>query len=148
MAAKTKSANGTQTVESVFNAGSDAMKQSFDRTMKGFDELASLNKQTVDAFVQSANAASKSFETVSAELLAFQKQSIEDAMAATKASMASRSIQEVIEVNTDFAKSAFDSYVGQMTKFSDMMSVAAKETFEPINSQVTTIVEKVQSVRS
>ena len=148
MAAKTKSANGTQTVESVLNAGSDAMKQSFDRTLKGFDEMASFNKQTVDAMMQSANAASKSFESVSAELLAFQKQSIEDMMAATKATMASRSMQEIIEINTDFAKSAFDSYVGQMTKLGDLVSSAAKETFEPLNTQVSAFVEKVQSART
>ena len=147
MATKAKTANGAETVENVLSASSDAVKQTFERTLKGFDEVATFNKDTVDAVMKSANTATKTFESLSAEILAFQKQSIEDVMAATKATMASRSVQEVMEVNSDFAKSTFDAYVGQMTKIGDLFTSATKETFDPLNARFTAIVEKVQSSR-
>ena len=116
--------------------------------MKSFDDIASFNKGTVDAFVQSANAASKGLEALSAEVLSYSKQSIEDYMAATKAAMSSRSVQEFLEINTDYAKTAFDSYVGRFTKLGDMASSTAKDTFEPLSGRFNAFIEAVQTGRS
>jgi hypothetical protein len=56
-----------------------------EKALKSFDDIAEFNKNNVDALVQSANAASKGIEAISAEVLSYSKQSVEDAMAATKA---------------------------------------------------------------
>lgn len=148
MATKTKTTNGAETIETAFAAGSDAMKQSMDRAMKGFDEFATFNKKTMDALMQSANATTKGFEALTAEALSFQKQSLEEAMTASKAAMSSRSVQEFIEVNTDFAKNSFDAYVGQVTKFGDMFTKASKDAIEPINNRFSAFVELMQSSRA
>jgi phasin family protein len=150
MANKSKGINGgeaMENLETVFAAGSDAMKQNMEKALKGLDDVTSFNKSTVDALVKSANAASKGFEALSAEVLSYSKQSVEDAMAAAKAAMGSRSVQEFIEINTDFAKSAFDTYVGRVTKLGDMATTTAKDTFEPINNRVSALIEVVQTGR-
>ena len=55
MANKPKSSqNGAETMETVMSASSDAVKQSMEKAMKSFDDIASFNKSTVDALVQSA----------------------------------------------------------------------------------------------
>jgi phasin family protein len=69
-------------------------------------------------------------------------------MAATKAAMASKNMQEFIEINTDFAKTAFDSYVGRFTKIGDMATATAKDTLEPLNSRFNAFVEIVQANRA
>ncbi len=145
MATKTKTNGGEalDNLENVFTAGSDAVKQHMEKTLKGIDDLTSFNKSTVDAFVKSANAASKGFEAIGAEVFSYSKQSVEDAMAAAKAAMGSRSVQEFIEIHTDFAKSAFDAYVGRATKLGEMATTTAKDTFAPINSQVSAFIEIV-----
>ena len=146
MATKSKS-NGAETMETVMSASSDAVKQTMEKAMKGFDDLATFNKSTVDAFVQSANAASKGLEALSAEVMSYSKQSIEDYMAATKAAMGSRSVQEFMEINTDYAKTAFDTYVGRFTKLGDMASATAKDAIEPLSGRMNAFMETMQSYR-
>jgi phasin family protein len=149
MATKSKSTqNGSEAMETVMSASSDAMKQSVEKAMKSMDDLTSFGKGNVDALMQCANACSKGMEAMSAEFLSFSKQSVEEAMAATKAAMTTRSVQEFMEINSDFAKSAFESYVGRVTKFGDMATTAAKDTFEPLNSRFAAFMEIVQNGRA
>ena len=75
----------------------------------------------------------------------YSKQSIEDYIAATKAAMGSRSVQEFMEINTDYAKTAFDTYVGRFTKLGDMASTTAKDTFEPLSGRFNALIEAVQT---
>ncbi len=149
MVAKAKGGiNGaSETVENIVTAGSEAMKGSFDRAVKGYDNLATFNKATVEAVIQSANAASKGIEALNAEVLAYSRHSIEEGVAAAKAAMSSKSIQDLIEVQSDYAKAAFDGYVGQLTKFGDLFASLAKHTAEPINGRVSALVELVQGAR-
>jgi phasin family protein len=150
MANKTKGTNGGEAMdnlENVFSAGTDAVKQSMEKALKGLDEMTTFNKSSVDAFVRSASAASKGFEAIGTEVFAYSKQSVEDAMTAAKAAMGSRSVQEFIEINTVFAKSAFDTYVGRVTKLGEMATSTAKDTFEPINGRMSALIEIVQAGR-
>lgn len=147
MATKAKVTNGAETIETMVKSGSDAMKQSFDRAAKSYDSLASFNKETVEALILSASTASKGFEAINAETLAFSKQAIEDSVAAAKAAMTSKSIQELMEIQSDFAKSSFESFVGQATKLGEMMTALAKESVEPINGRTAAFMEIIQSAR-
>lgn len=148
MANKAKTTNGaSETIENVVLAGSDAMKQSFERAAKSYDSIAAFNKATIEAVIHSANTATKGFEAINSEALAFSKQSLEDAMAAAKAAMTSKSVQELMEIQTDYAKSAFDAVVGQFTKMGDMMTSMAKEAVEPLNGRTAALMEMIQSQR-
>ena len=152
MAGKAKTGTGrtngsSETLESMVNAGSDAMKQSFDRAVEGYDQLAAFNKATVEAFIQAANVTTKGFEAINSAALAYSRQTIEESVAAAKAAIGSKSIQELIELQSDFTKSSIDSYVGQVTKVGDMVASIAKEAAEPINSRVAALVEMVQASR-
>jgi phasin family protein len=146
--AGTSRTNGSsEALESMVSAGSDAVRQSFDRAVAGYDQLAAFNKATVEAIIQSANATAKGFEAINSEALAYSRQTIEESVAAAKAAIGSKSIQELIELQSDFAKSAIDSYVGQVTKMGDMVASIAKEAAEPLNSRVAALVEMVQGSR-
>ena len=148
MATKAKVTNGaSETIETMVKTSSDAMKHSFDRAAKSYDSFASFNKETMEALIQSASATSKGLEAINAEALAFSKQQIEDSVAAAKAAMTSKSVQELVEIQSDFAKSAFESFVGQATKLGEMFTALAKETAEPINGRTAAFMEIIQSAR-
>jgi phasin family protein len=101
----------------------------------------------MEAIIQSANVATKGVESLNAEALAYSKQAIEDTVAAAKAAITSKSIQELIEIQSDFAKASFDSMIGQATKFSELFMSVAKESAEPLNGRTAAFVELVQSSR-
>ena len=151
MATKAKTINGTDTmdqIENAFTAGSETMKKSMEKAIKSFDELTTFNKSTVDAWVKSASVASKGFEAIGAEVASYTKQSVEESVAIAKAAMGSRSVQEFMEINTGFAKSAFDAYVGRVTKLGDLATATAKDAFEPLNGRMTALIEIVQAGRA
>ncbi|NWG47491.1 MAG: phasin family protein [Alphaproteobacteria bacterium] len=147
MATKTKTgANGTtEALETFMAKGTDSMKQSFERMMGSYDKLASFSKENVDAFVQATTAATKGLEAINSEILSFSKQSVEDSMSAAKAAMKARSVQEFVELNSDFSKTAFDHYVGQVTKLGDMIATTARESVEPISGRLTAAANMVKA---
>ena len=140
--------NGTETIEAAIKNGSEAFKTGFEKVAKNYDHFLTYGRDTVEAYMKAANAAGKGVETLHSELYSFSKQSVEESIAATKALMGSKSIHEAFELQSDFAKSAFDSYVGQMTKLSEIMLSTAKDTFEPLQSRVQAWVDVVESSRA
>jgi phasin family protein len=140
--------DGMETIESTIKNGSEALKTGFEKAAKNYDQLLSYGRDTVEAYVKAANAAGKGVETLHSEFYSFSKQSVEESIAATKAIMGTKSIHEAFELQTDFAKSAFDSYVSQMTKVSEIVLSSAKDTFHPLQSRVQAWVDVVESSKA
>ncbi|MEM6850929.1 MAG: phasin family protein [Pseudomonadota bacterium] len=145
--AKTETNGATAALDSMAAVSNEAVKENMEKVMKSFGDFSAFGRETLEAVMTSANALTKNVETFNNETINYSKQSLEDGMSAAKAAMTSRSVQELIEINTDFTKSAFDSYMGQLNKMSDMMVSAAKDTTEPLNDRFTAMVEMVQSYR-
>lgn len=137
-----------ETLETAMKNGSEAFKAGFEKAVKGYDQFWDYGRDTVEAYVKAANVAGKGAETLHNEIYAYSKQSIEDSIAAAKAVMASKSAHEAFELQTEFAKSAFEAYVGQLTKLSELMTATSKETLAPIQGRVQAWVDVVQSARA
>jgi phasin family protein len=147
--AKTKTTQQVKdTAEATFRNGVETAREGFERAAAGFDNLATFNRHNIEAFIRSANAAAKGFEQINSEILTFSRQALEDGVAAAKAVMTSKSLQEAVEVQSDFAKTAFDTYVGQVSKMGDLVSTVTRDAFEPFNDRVKAIVELVQTQRA
>lgn len=138
----------TATAESAINNGAAAFKAGFEKTMKGYDSVLDYGKDTVEAVMKSATIAGKGAETLNSEIYTYSKQSIEDSLAATKALMSSKSVHEAFEYQTDFAKSAFESYVGEMTKVGELITSTTKESFAPLQGRMQAWLDVVQSARA
>ena len=78
-------------------------------------------------------------------MLAYSKKSMEDHVATAKSLAGAKSVQEAIELQTTYAKSAFETYVAEVTKMSETVAGSMKEAAAPINERVTALVERVQS---
>jgi phasin family protein len=128
--------------------GTEAFKDGFEKAAKAYDHFLGFGKETVEAYLKAANAAGKGFETYQSEMFAFTKQSVEDSLAVTKAVLGARSVHEAIETQSGFAKTAFDTYVGEVNRLNEIALSTAKETFEPIQGRIQAWVEVVQSSRA
>ena len=150
--AKTKKAEkineGAEHIEAAVKNGAEALKTSFEKAVQGYDKFLGYGKENSEAVVASANAAGKGAETLHNELYAYSKQSIEDSMAAAKAVLASKSVHEAFELQTDFAKTAFDHYVGQVTKMNEIFAATAKDAFGPLQTRYQAWVDAVQTARA
>jgi phasin family protein len=145
---KTAGEKATASAETVLENGAAAMKTGLEKALKGYDAFVGYGKETADAVTKSATVAGKGVETINSEIYSYSKQSIEEAVAATKAVMGSKSVHEAFEFQTDYAKSAFETYVSELTKISELATAATKDSFAPFKGRVQAWLDTVQSVRA
>lgn len=136
-----------ETIENMTAAGNQAFKEGFEKSLKSVNEINSHTKENVDAVIASATAAGKNAETLNANAVAYAKTSMESAVAATKALTTAKSVQDMIEVQTDFVKSSMDLFLAELNKTTDLYAGAVKEVSKPINDRFAASVEMVQSAR-
>ena len=146
--AKTAAEKTTASAETTFLNGAEAMKAGFEKAVKSYDTVLGYGKDTVEAYMKSATIAGKGVESINSELYSYSKDAIEESIAAGKAILGSKSVHEAFELQTDYAKSAFEAYVGELTKFSELLTSTTKSTFAPLQGRVQAWVEVVQSARA
>jgi len=139
--------SATEAFEQMTGASNEAVRENIDRGIAAFSEASSFGKQNIEAWVASAAAAQKGFETLSARTVAFQKDAMEKQVAAAKSLMTSKSVQEFVEKQNEFAKSSFEAYVAELTTVSELVSGVAKETLQPINDRVNAVGQLIQTAQ-
>src|SRR5215469_11017904 len=146
--AKTAGEKAANSAETALENGAAALKTGLEKALKGYDAFLGYGKETAEAVMKSATVAGKGVESINNELDSFSKQSIEESVAATKAVMGSKSVHEAFEFQTDFAKSAFEAYVAELSKISELATTATKDTFAPFKGRVQAWLDVVQSTRA
>jgi phasin family protein len=145
---KTAGEKATASAESALESGAAALKTGLEKALKSYDAVLGYGKETAEAVMQSATVAGKGVESINSEIYSYSKQSIEDTVAATKAVMGSKSVHEAFEFQTDFAKSAFEAYVAELSKLSELTAAAAKDSFAPFKGRVQAWLDVVQASRA
>ena len=135
------------TVEQFTAATNVAFKDGVEKSMAAMNEMNAHSKKNLEALVASATASAKGAEALSAQAMAFSKSMFETNVAAAKSLAGAKSVQEVVELQTKFTKSAMESYMAEFAKMSETMSSSVKESMKPLNERVTAAVEKFQAVR-
>jgi len=128
-------------------AGASAFKEAVDKSLTALNDLNAQSKSNLEAVVASTTDATKGAETLGAQVIAYSKKSVEDGMAAARSLGAARSVQEVIELQTSFAKSALEAYLAEVNKASETVAASFKESLTPLNARMTAAVEKFQAAR-
>ena len=158
---KQTTADATKSFESVVAAGQDAM-QSFVKAgtenyekafesarvraedmVKGYDEFTATGKDNVDAVVAASTAYTKGMEAIAGEWMNFSKTTLEQTMTNAKAVMGAKSLQEMMDLQTGFAKANFDGFVSQSAKVGEMAAKVTQDALEPINSRMTVAMGKL-----
>jgi len=145
MATKKTTTTGAEPLETTLLTGAEAIKDGFEKAVKGYDQFISFGKDNAEAVLKSANAAGKGIETINSEVFAYTRKSIEEGVAATKAVLASKTVEEAIQVQSEFGKVAFETYVDQLAKFGDMALAAARHAAEPFQARVSAFTDLVRA---
>ena len=146
--AKIAGERAVNSAETALENGAAALKNGLEKALKGYDAFLGYGKETAEAVMKSATVAGKGVESINNEIYSFSKQSIEDSVAATKAVMSSKSVHEAFEFQTDFAKSAFEAYVSELSKISELATSTTKDSFAPFKGRVQAWLDVVQSARA
>ena len=135
------------TVDTFTAASSTAFKDGVEKTLAALNEANTHSKKNLEAVVASVTAATKGAEALGAQAMAYSKAGFESQVAAAKSLASAKSVQEVVELQTAYAKSWLEAYIAQMNKATEIVSASVKESFQPINERATAFVETVQAGR-
>ena len=135
------------TVEQFSAASNVAFKEGVEKSLAAMNDMNAHSKKNLEAVVASATASAKGAEALGAQAMAFSKAMFDTNVTAAKSLAGAKSIQEVVELQTAFAKSALETYMAEFAKMSDTVSSSMKESMKPLNERVTATVEKLQAVR-
>lgn len=135
------------TVEQFTAATNVAFKDGVEKTLAALNEANSHSKKNLEAVVASVTAATKGAEALGAQAMAFSKTAFENQVNAARSLAGAKSVQEVMELQTAFAKTALETYMAEVGKMSETVSASVKDSMKPLNERVTAVVEKLQAVR-
>ncbi|WP_313574163.1 TIGR01841 family phasin [Brevundimonas sp.] len=133
--------------ESIQAAGAKAFREGVDKSVASLSEINVHGKKNLEAVVESAAAAQKGAEALSQQAVAYGKKSWEDGVAAAQSFSQARSVQELFELQTNWAKSAAEAYLAEFGKATETMTASVKDSFKPINERVSAAVEQFQAAR-
>ena len=135
------------TVEQFTAASNVAFKDGVEKSLAAMNELNAHSKKNLEAVVASATAATKGAEALGAQAMAFSKTVFDAQVSAAKTLAGAKSVQEVVELQTSYAKSALETYMSEFGKMTDVVSASVKDAMKPLNERVTETVERLQAVR-
>ena len=135
------------TVEKFTTAGNQAFKDGVEKSLAGLNDVNAQSKLNLEAVIASVTAATKGAETLSTHVMAYSKSAMETQVAAAKSFSTAKSVQDVIELQTSFAKSAMETYMAEMGKMSEIFAASMKESMKPLNERMTATVERFQAAR-
>jgi phasin family protein len=140
-------AQTTEAFETFSTAGNKALKDSFEKAAAAFGDFNAFSKDNVEALVASASSAGKGAEKINARVASYAKQALEDGVEVAKKAAAVKSVQELLELQSEYAKASPDTYMGEVNKLADLYATTLKDAFKPLNERVTAAVELYQTQR-
>jgi|SRR5262245_51070995 len=103
--------------------------------IKNFDDMQKFGKENMDASMKSFGAVSKSFQAIAVEAADYAKKAFEESTAASEKLAAAKSLDKVLEVQTDYLKTAYEGFVAQSAKVGQLYVDLAQELYKPYEAQ-------------
>ncbi len=131
------------TAKAASDFGHDAFKTTVDRSIAAFDGFASNSKLNMEAIADSAAAAAEGAQELSAQAAAYTKTALETHVAVAKKLAAAKSMQEALDIQTGYAKSAVEGYLAEVTRWSDAFTASFQRSVKPLNARFAAAAEQI-----
>lgn len=101
-----------------------------------YEDFSKYGKEFADSGLKSFASLSKGAQAIAVEATDYTKKSFEAGSAAVEKLLSAKSFEKVIEIQSDFAKQSYESFVAEATKISDLYAELAKDAYKPFESVV------------
>ena len=100
--------------------------------MKPFDDFQKLSQGNTDAAMKMFGEWTKGWQAIAAEMIDYTKRSFEESAQTFEKLASSKSVEQAVEIQTAFAKRAYEDYMQQLSKLGGMYAEFAKEAYRPV----------------
>lgn len=98
------------------------------------DDMQKFGKDGADGTMKSFGSWSRGAQAITAEMVDYAKKSYEDGAAALEKLAGVKSLESAMEIQTTFARSAYEGFVAQATKMGGLYGDLAREACKPFES--------------
>jgi hypothetical protein len=98
------------------------------------EEFQKVSKESFDAAVHAYGEANKGFQAIAAELATYFKKAFEDATLTFEELVGVKSVEQVIEIQSRYAKKAYDEYIAEVSKLGEMYVSVARSAYKPFET--------------
>ncbi|RFC62479.1 phasin family protein [Fulvimarina endophytica] len=105
--------------------------------MNMYDDASKITKEAMDNSMKSFAVMTKGMQQIAAETQDYTKRAYEHQASYFERLMQSKSFDKTLEVQTEFAKSAYQDWVAQATKIGEIYADTAKEAYRPLESNAS-----------
>jgi hypothetical protein len=81
----------------------------------------------------------KGWQTIAAEMTDYTKRSFEESTATMEKLFAAKSFEQAVEIQTGYAKRAYDEYMHQLSKIGGLYADLAKEAYKPVEKALNSV---------
>ena len=131
--------------EAMFADVNARAKAALEKSTKLFEELNDFNKGNVEALVESSKVAAKAAETLGQQAADTARKNFETATAALKSFASAKSPTEFFQMQSDFARNAFDALIADTSRNSETVLKLAGDVFQPISNRFAVAAEKLKT---
>lgn len=142
--AKASTAKTEKMFEALSGTTNETLKKSYERSVELMSEMGELSKKNLDAVAESTKITTQGFEEIGTRAAAYQRDAYEKGVEAAKSMTGVKSVQEAMELQADYTKSAFETYLEEMNAMTGMFASMVRKASEPLNAQAGTFVSMMQ----
>jgi phasin family protein len=117
------------------------LKEGVEKAVKTSEELLAFSKGNMEAFIKSAQIYNTGLQGLTKHIAASSKASLEESVAFSKSLMGVKSVKEVVDLQTGFAKSSIEKAVAESNKLTDATVKLAEQAIAPITARISLAVE-------
>jgi phasin family protein len=109
----------------------------------GYEELADLGRENFAAILRANAALTEGLEAIGKEVIGYARTSFERYAETAAALLGAKTLEDVVQVNTDFATAYIERFIERSQKLSEMSVKVANEAMAPLGSRVEATVQRL-----
>jgi phasin family protein len=132
--------------QSLFTEANERGQELVKKSQKVAEELADLARANVEAIVEAGRVASEGARSIGQDVVAKQRDSVEQAADAIRSLAEAKSPTEYLQLQSEFARASFDRAVAESSKLTESLVKLAGEAFQPLSNRATANAERFNTL--
>ena len=97
-----------------------------------FEDFQKFSKDQVEAFTAASSTLTKGLQDIAAETSDYSKKAFAAGTATYEKLLGARSVESAVQIQTEFAKQAYEGFVAQATRVSELYTRVASDALKPV----------------
>ena len=109
------------------------MYEPFNHVGKDYQKIA---KDNYDAVVRAYEELNRGIQAINTNVTDYTKQAFADATANFEKLAAAKTLEDAIEIQTRYAKKAYEGWIAEATKLGELYTAVARDAYKPVEKAV------------